>query len=178
MNDETTQTPEENGGGSQAETQTEGAGQPETARNWTAKPAITGNVARILTTRELVINKGSADGVGKGMIFEVLDPKAENITDPVTGESLGSIDRPKIRVRVQDVAEHLAVARTYRYASTNIGGRGLGSNPFGNLFDAPSYVRKYETLKTDEQTWEDLSEAQSFVKTGDPVRQVLNPEED
>ncbi|PZO29833.1 MAG: hypothetical protein DCE88_06740, partial [Betaproteobacteria bacterium] len=37
----------------------------------------------------------------------------------------------------------------------------------------PKYVEKYETLKTDEQTWEDLNEEQSYVKTGDPVVQVI-----
>ena len=43
--------------------------------------------------------------------------------------------------------------------------------------DFPKYIQdliklgvtKYETLKTDEKTWEDLSESESYVKTGDPV---------
>lgn len=42
-----------------------------------------------------------------------------------------------------------------------------------DLFMPPRYVTKYETLKTTEKTWEDLEEKESFVKTGDPVVQVI-----
>lgn len=34
------------------------------------------------------------------------------------------------------------------------------------------------TLKTDEETWEALDESKSYVKTGDPVRQLVYEEED
>ena len=47
---------------------------------------------------------------------------------------------------------------------------------FGMLSKAllpPNWETKYETLKTDEKTWEDLDERESFVKVGDPVVQVL-----
>jgi hypothetical protein len=136
---------------------------------------ITGQVARILTTRELVINRGSSDGVRKRMIFEVLDPKGEDITDPDTGAVLGSIDRPKIRVRVTDVEHRFSVARTYEYTSQNVGGYG---SAFGNLLEPMRFRRTYKTLKTSETTWEDLDESESFVKTGDPVREVIEPERD
>lgn len=36
----------------------------------------------------------------------------------------------------------------------------------------PKYIEEYETLKTKEDTWEDLDEEQSYVKTGDPAVQV------
>ena len=161
--------------------------QQETADGLTVEPdaetegepkvreAITGQVARILTTRELVINRGSADGVQKRMIFEVLDPKGEDITDPDTGDTLGSIERPKIRVRVTDVEPRFCVARTYEYTAKNVGGYG---SVFGNLLEPMQFRRTYKTLKTSESTWEDLDESQSFVKTGDPVREVLEPNED
>lgn len=32
-------------------------------------------------------------------------------------------------------------------------------------------MTEYDTLKTTERTWENLDEEDSFVKTGDPVRQ-------
>jgi hypothetical protein len=137
---------------------------------------ITGAVARILTARELVINRGAEHGVKVGMVFQVLDPKAEDIEDPETGEVLGSLDRPKVAVRVSSVAERLAVARTFKGRTQNVGGYGIQT--FGRLFDPPDYVKRFETLKTDEQTWEDLDESESFVKTGDPVRQVLRKSED
>jgi len=42
----------------------------------------------------------------------------------------------------------------------------------------PKWVANYETLKTEEKTWEDLSEKESYVKTGDPVIQVFDIDEE
>jgi hypothetical protein len=135
---------------------------------------IRGKVARILNSRELAINVGSKDGVIAGMYFDVLDPKGEDITDPDSGTVLGSIDRPKVRVQVTAVQEGLSVASTFKKRQINVGGSGIMSTQnLSNLFLPPKYVTKFETLKTDEKTWEDLSESQSYVKTGDPVVQVV-----
>jgi len=137
---------------------------------------IRGKVARILNSREIVITAGERDGVKIGMHFDVMDPKGEDIKDPETGEPLGSIERPKVRVRVIQVQERLAVASTYKKQQINVGGVGGGLlGDLGGISRAlmpPKYVTKYETLKTDEKTWEDLHEEQSYVKTGDPVVQV------
>jgi hypothetical protein len=135
---------------------------------------IRGKVARILNSRELAISVGSKQGVVTGMYFDVLDPKGEDICDPDTGTVLGSIDRPKVRVQITSVKENLSVASTFKKRQVNIGGRGvnLGSN-LSDLFLPPKYVTKFETLKTDEKTWEDLSETESYVKTGDPVVHVI-----
>jgi len=137
---------------------------------------IRGKVARILNSRELAINVGTNDGVVVGMRFDILDPKGEDITDPDTEEVLGSIDRPKARVQVVKVYGRLSVASTYKEHQVNVGGRGsnLGiGGGLADLFMPPKYVTKYETLKTTEKTWEDLEEKESFVKTGDPVVQVI-----
>lgn len=138
--------------------------------------AIRGKVARILNSRELVLNVGSAKGVTTGMYFDILDTKGEDILDPDSGELLGSIERPKVRVQVTSVEERLSVASTYKKKTINVGGRGSGASLMGlsDLFMPPKYIEKHETLKTTEKTWEDLSESESYVKTGDPVVQVLN----
>jgi hypothetical protein len=137
---------------------------------------IEGAVAKILTARELVINRGSEDGVEPGMRFEVLDPKAENVKDPETGEILGSIDRPKIGVEVTRVAEHLSIAQTFRSERINTGGLGLfgSGSALAKQFEPARFEARYETLKTNETTWEDLDESESFVKIGDPVRQIVD----
>jgi hypothetical protein len=135
---------------------------------------ITGQVARILTSRDLVINRGRTDGVTEGMKFAVLDPAGENIKDPESGESLGSIRRPKVYVQVSKVEERLALARTYRFTQVNLGGQASGSLALTRLFMPPKWVTKYETFKTDESTWETLTEEESIVKTGDPVEQILS----
>ena len=144
---------------------------------------IRGKVAQILNTRELVINLGSEDGISPGMYFDVMDPKGTDIEDPDTGEILGSIERPKVRVKISRVETRLSMASTYRSKKVNIGGegggRGFSSSGFlSQILAPPKWVTKYETLKTQEKTWEDLDEKESYVKIGDPVVQVVGAVDD
>ena len=137
---------------------------------------IRGKVARILNSREMVINVGVQNGVTVGMRFEVMDAKGEDIRDPDTGELLGSLERPKVEVEVAKVQERLSVASTYKQESVNVGGAGIGGfigMPLGEMLMPAKWETRYETLKTEEKTWEDLEEEDNYVKTGDPVVQVL-----
>ena len=135
---------------------------------------IRGKVARILTSREMVINVGSSSGVVVGMRFEVMDTKGQDVRDPDTGDLLGSIERPKVRVEVSKVQERLSVASTYNKFSVNVGGTGIRiGSTLSDSFMPPKWETKYETLKTEEKTWEDLDEEDSYVKIGDPVVQIL-----
>ena len=142
---------------------------------------IRGKVARILNSKELALNLGSKDGVKLGMFFDILDPIGEDITDPDTGEVIGSLERPKVRVKIVRIQERLSLATTYRKKKINVGGSGLGSptrfagSALTGLFLPPEFQTWQETLKTREKTWEDLSEEDSYVKTGDPAVQVLEP---
>ncbi len=135
---------------------------------------IRGKVARVLNSREIVMNVGSTSGVSMGMYFDVIDPKAEDIRDPDTDEVLGSIDRPKVRVRVTKVKERLSVASTYREKQVNVGGTGLRlRGDFSRVLMPPKWIMEHETLKTEEKTWEDLDEEESYVKTGDSIVQII-----
>ena len=138
-----------------------------------ARPQIRGKVARVLNSHELAMNIGQLNGVEVGMCFDVLDPKGEDIRDPDTGDVLGSVDRPKVRVRVTRVDERLAIAATYREMKVNVGGEGP-SLDFGltKYLLPPKWVTVRETLKTNERTQDSLDEAESYVKTGDPVVEV------
>jgi hypothetical protein len=142
---------------------------------------IRGKVARILNSREIVINVGSAVGVHVGMYFEVMNPKGEDITDPDSGAVLGSLQRPKVRVKITKIQEKLSVASTYRKKKINIGGEGPDFGAIGLLSKSLSpqkWIEKYETLKTNEKTWEDLDERESYVKIGDPVVQVIEADDE
>lgn len=139
---------------------------------------IRGKVARILNSREVALNIGTRDGVAVGMYFDILDPKGEDIVDPDTKEVIGSLARPKVRVQVAQAQERLSVARTFKKEKVNVGGRAHTFDYFSDLQKTllpPRWVTVYETLNTDEQTWEDLDEEKSYVKTGDPVVQVVLP---
>ena len=72
--------------------------------------SIVGLVARLVSDEDLIINKGAADGVTVDMIFDVLDPRTQDVRDPVTDEILGSIDRVLARVRVTDVQFRISMA--------------------------------------------------------------------
>lgn len=139
---------------------------------------IRGKVAKVLNTRELAINLGIEQGVTVGMRFDVLDQKEENIKDPDTGVVLGSIERAKVRVKVIKALDKMCIASTYKKTEINIGGRGIGLGGFADYLMPPKWITKYESLKTAEKTWEDLSESESYVKIGDPVVQVIGNEED
>src|SRR5579859_7607169 len=108
---------------------------------------IEGRVAKVLSTREIVINKGTADGVEVGMIFNVLSPAGEDIRDPETGEILGSVARPKVPVQVSSVQDRLCVAKTYRSTSVNVGGMGITARAdigIARLFQPAKWVKHYE----------------------------------
>jgi hypothetical protein len=81
---------------------------------------ITALVARLVSDEELILNKGKQNGVEIDMVFDILDERTLDIKDPETGEDLGSIVRPKVRVAVTQVSDRVCLAR-------RIGGQGLTS---------------------------------------------------
>ena len=127
---------------------------------------IRGKVAQVLNEREIAINVGTAHGVYVGMYFDVIDAQNAEIKDPDTGEVLGSIERPKVRLEITHVQEKLSVATTYETERMNIGG------PFTSFLMPPKWIEKYETLRKKDKGWVPLREAESYVNVGDPVVQV------
>lgn len=112
---------------------------------------ITGKVAKVVTTDELVLNRGSNHGVKKDMMFRVLDPRTENVLDPDTGEDLGSIKRTKARVWVTEVAPQVALAEV-RVSSGLVGLARLFEPKDSPLQSRVNYL--------------------SDVRVGDPIEQV------
>ena len=132
---------------------------------------IRGKIAQIINSREVALNIGSDHGVQLNMLFDILTPRGFDIMDPDTGEVLGSVDRPKARVKVIMVRPKLSIASTYKTRRVNVGGTGLLGR--SGLFEPPKWETRIETLKTDENTLEELPEEESYVSTGDPVIQVF-----
>jgi hypothetical protein len=136
---------------------------------------IQAKVAQILTARDLVLNKGSSEGVTVGMRFAVLNRKGADVKDPDTGEVLGSVELPKTFVKVVAVKEHLCIARTFREFKS--GGGPLWSLMAATSLSAAPPQTRVETLKTDEARLKDeLDEKESYVKIGDPAVQMLGEE--
>ena len=73
---------------------------------------IEGKVAKILDENTIVLNVGRAAGVEQGMVFCVFAP-VEDVTDPDTGESLGTWEAVKGYVQATHPQERLTVCRAF-----------------------------------------------------------------
>lgn len=68
-------------------------------------------IAKIISTKQIVVNAGSNDGLKVGDKLEIIDKFGdEPIVDPDTGESLGTLDLIKGTVIVSKVYPHMAIA--------------------------------------------------------------------
>src|SRR3712207_4499671 len=115
--------------------------------------AVEGKVAKILGNNEIVINRGRREGVRQGMLFEVFAPEGEEVWDPDTGETLGTVEDVKARAEVTEVKERLTVAKLQGTAS-----------PFG----AAEIGDMQENLqRIFGQMFGDNVQVQSFGTTGD-----------
>ncbi|MCJ0700247.1 hypothetical protein FRIG_03710 [Frigoribacterium faeni] len=120
---------------------------------------IRAKVAQLLTSTDLVINRGSEDGVDVGMKFAVLDPIGRDIKDPESGEVIGSVAIAKTVLKVVRVEPRLAVVRTFRTKS------GISFAAMAGLSGDRS-----ETLRSDERRLQQmLDEKDSKVNVADVV---------
>lgn len=128
---------------------------------------LEGKVAAILNERELVVNLGSEVGVVEGMKFKVVEPSRQ-ILDPDTGETLGTFEREKVRVRILEVNPKYSVGSTYETYKVTVGGGGIPD--FSYFFGRSREVTRIRTLRPDGGLYlEPMDETKSFVKIGDPV---------
>jgi len=117
-----------------------------------------------------VLNRGTADGLAEDDYIGVIDPETEDVTDPDTGENLGSIRRYKVALRVVQVSERLAIAATYKTKEVNVGGAGdpmAGLAGFASLLSPARYVTEIERLRLDERAAKPIGPSESRVLEGD-----------
>jgi hypothetical protein len=74
---------------------------------------VEGKVAKILGKGEIVLNRGRSHGVRTGMLFEIFAPEGEEVWDPDTGETLGTVEDVKAKAEVTEVKEKFAIARIF-----------------------------------------------------------------
>lgn len=129
---------------------------------------IEGKIAKILNTRELVINRGTEHGVGPGMEFAVLEQYL-SIVDPDTQQPLGELEREKVRVRVFETHPKFSLAQTYEtYQEIN------PEAAQSALAAALSpYVTKVKRLNTQMNPVDQAGIAN--VRVGDVVKEVSIP---
>lgn len=143
---------------------------------------VSGQVAKITSDRELIINRGASHNVSVGMIFRVNGDKIV-VIDPESGEDIGNVAPVKVFVRVEEVGQKFAIARTFRekrlkvqdaveagpgYYSLKLGG-------LGGMFQPPAPAKwetRIETLRSDPTKGEPLHAEDSLVAVGDTVESV------
>lgn len=68
-------------------------------------------VAKIISSKQIVINAGSNEGIKRGDEFNIIDKVSNTeVKDPATGKSLGKLVSFKGRVIVSEVFEKMSVA--------------------------------------------------------------------
>lgn len=136
---------------------------------------IEAKVAGLLNARELVLNKGAADGVEIGMRFAILNTKGLDIRDPDTNERLDSLEIPKTVVKIVRVEQRVSVGRTFRTIQGNRGMSAVLQAISGSAWAGTP--NRTETLVTDERRLtEELDESESYIKRGDPAVQTMGDE--
>jgi hypothetical protein len=148
---------------------------------------IVGKVAQVTSDRELILNRGSEDGVEVGTYFYVKDEPIE-VIDPDSGEKLGDVSPIKIVVRAEEVTQRFCIARTFRTRKVKVeeevkAGALYDSLRFGGLGNQlqPPRPAKFETFvetfRADPRKGEPIGEHDSVVRVGDMVESIL-PGED
>ena len=114
---------------------------------------VEGKVAKILGKGEVVLNRGRSHGDRQGMLFEIFAPEGEEVWDPDTGETLGTVEDVKAKAEVTEVKEKLAVARLFDAASPfgAAGAAGFGElqenlqRMFGQMFGDDVRIQGFGT---------------------------------
>ena len=118
---------------------------------------ISGKIADIVTKRNAVINRGSQDGVEKGMRFRVL-LSVGTITDPDDPDrKLGGLTFTKANIKVT------AVYRSMSYCAIEA----KTSKPLNSIFPSLSftYPDVDGPLLTDPEDW--------HLRRGDKIKQII-----
>lgn len=119
-------------------------------------------IVKIINEYRVVVNAGSNESIHDGDILEVYVPGTE-VTDPDTGESLGTLDYVKAKLRVIDVFPRMCVCENRDY------------QPVFSLADAFSALSSKDSLPLNVDS-RDISGGyegiNKKIKVGDLVRVV------
>jgi hypothetical protein len=148
--------------------------------------AVEGKIAKIIGNNEVVINRGQGNGVRQGMLFEIFTPEGEEVWDPDTGETLGTVEDIKARAEITEVKDRLSVARLKSTgAESPLGAVDIGDmqqnlqRMFGQMFGDDVGIQGFGTTGSGDDEPEDLESMLgeplkdlSQVQVGDAAREI------
>ena len=106
-------------------------------------------VAKIISTKQIVINAGEEDGIKVGDELQIIEQIGDPVKDPDTGKILGTLDKQKGKVIVSTVYSKMSIADAPTKEIIN--------DPYSNLMRQVSAVsggtnpldRWKKTIRTD-----------------------------
>lgn len=145
---------------------------------------VEGKIAKVLGNNEVVLNRGREHGVRHGMVFEIFSPGGDEVWDPDTGETLGTVEDVKAKAEVSEVKERLSVARL-QGGDNPFGAANMGDMQenlqriFGQMFGDNVQVQGFGMGGNQDDDNDDLEnmfggplEDLSQVQVGDAVREI------
>lgn len=138
---------------------------------------VSGQVAKIVSDTDILINRGTEDGIENGAYFVVLDKDELEIEDPENAVIAGSVRNVKLAFQVVQVSEHLSLARTFRTYTVNVGGQGPDMSSLMGFGKAPKYIQEIERFTADPEDKIDRSTVRKNIAIGDEVREMANRED-
>ncbi|WP_053057911.1 hypothetical protein [Rubrobacter aplysinae] len=145
---------------------------------------VEGKIAKVLGNNEVVVNRGREHGVRHGMVFEIFSPGGDEVWDPDTGETLGTVEDVKAKAEVSEVKDKLSVARLSG-GDNPLGAANMGDMQenlqriFGQMFGDNVQVQGFGMGGNQDDDNDDLEsmfggplEDLSQVQVGDAAREI------
>ncbi len=144
---------------------------------------VEGKIAKVFGNNEVVVNRGREHGVRHGMVFEIFTPGGDEVWDPDTGETLGTVEDVKSKAEITEVKEKLSVARL-QGGDNPLGAMNMGDmqenlqRMFGQMFGDNVQVQGFGTggNQGDNDDLENMFggplEDLSQVQVGDAAREI------
>uniref|UniRef100_UPI00403F6243 hypothetical protein n=1 Tax=Lentilactobacillus hilgardii TaxID=1588 RepID=UPI00403F6243 len=127
-----------------------------------------GKVIRILNDTELLINLGSNDDVRYDQHFEIYEP-GEEVRDPLTNKSLGTLDYVKANVEATEVHEAFSVVSHITTSTETVSKGGLAAFAQSSRKITTQHVHP---LPVDTDQINPRNVKNESIQIGDPVRSV------
>lgn len=142
---------------------------------------VEGKIAKVLGNNEVVVNRGREHGVKQGMVFEIFSPGGDEVWDPDTGETLGTVEDVKAKAAVTEVKERLSVARL-QGGDNPLGAMNMGDMQenlqriFGQMFGDNVQVQGFGMGGNQDDDLENMFGGQledlSQIQVGDAAREI------
>lgn len=121
---------------------------------------IKGKIIRILNKEQVIVDKGSNDGVVIGMKFGIIGI-SEDIIDPKTGDNLGKFEMYKQKLKVVALSEKISIMQSDEYY-----------DPFAGIAALTPYKMITVEMNVALEQINPL-ESDELVKEGDEVEELV-----